>query len=275
MRRNLITLLLAGILTVLPGCSLLEQVFLPDGDAGPGEPAGLPVELQDVVDILGELGLPDISELGDLPGLDSLPLLETIPGGMVFRGPVQRRITSGDYMPGTNLRLIDAGEDVAEFDIDGLRSFRRVGDSLDFDGRWPQLPGVEYSTRLRIYQISQDRVGIAGVHQLGIRDVEPRKEPFDADRTGFTFPFAANVGDGEFIPGTTYGYDGVAEQGARLSGMAGDVYPYRKTGDSIVWRGALRPDIPVEYRVRVIHFDANALQVGGVVSVFLPMRSGE
>ena len=215
------------------------------------------------------------SALPDLPQLDSLPLLESVPGGIVLRGPVQRTIAVGEPVPGTDILLTDTDENEAVFEIAGLRSVRRIGDSLDYDGEWPGLEGVTYSTRLRIYQVGNDRVRIAGVQQIGIPDIEPRLAESDADGIDLKFPFFAGVGVEELIPGTTYGFAGVDERGADLSGTARDEYPYRKMGDSILWRGELRRDIPVEYSLRAIHYDGSALQVGGVVTVRLPVQDGD
>lgn len=275
MKNPYVVVVLLVALVSMAGCTLVEQVFVPEGEPEQQDPLRLPTDLDGIVDTLGDLGLPDVSGLAELPGLDSLPLLETIPGGIVYRGPAQRTISAGNYVPGTDILLVRTGEDGAEFEIDGLRSVRVAGDSLDYDGEWPTLPGVTYSTRFRIYRVGEGRVRIAGVHQLGIPDIAPQIADAAVPGTALKFPFLTNVASGETIPGTTYGYVGVEERGAELSGLAEDEYPFRKTGDSVQWRGYLRQDIPVEYIVRAIHFDENAMQVGGLVSVALPMRDEE
>jgi hypothetical protein len=267
--------LLLGLIGLLAGCSMIEQLFAPETPSEQREAPSLPTDLRGMLDTLGDLGLPDVSGLADLPGLESLPLLESIPGGIVYRGPVQRKVTAGNRVPGTDVLLVRTGDDGAEFEIGGLRSVRVVGDSLDFDGDWPEMPGVTYSARLRIYQVGSGQVRIAGVHQLGIPNIQPSVADSDLPSRGLKFPFTSRVTVGETIPGTTFGYAGVHERGAELSGLAAGEYPYRKVGDSIRWRGYLRPDIPVEYNVRALFFDDGAIQVGGVVSVMLPMSDGE
>lgn len=275
MKHLLTVLMLVTISLFLVGCGMFQGIFAPETQSERRESPRLPTDMQGLLDTLDDLGLPDISGLADLPGLDALPLLESIPGGIVYRGPVQRKITAGNPIPGTDILLVRAGDDGAEFEITGLRSIRTVGDSLDFDGDWPGLPGVTYSARLRIYQVGDGRVRIAGVHQLGIPDIQPQQAEIDLPSQGLKFPFTTRVKTGETVAGTTYGYAGTHERGAELSGLAAGDYPYRKVGDSIRWRGYLRPDVPVEYNIRALYFDAGAAQVGGVVSVLLPMSEGE
>ncbi len=274
MKNVLLAILLFGTVGTLSGCSAIQGVL--SSIFGTEEQSyGLPVDFQDVIDNWQELGLPDLSDLADLPGLDSLPLLESLPGGIVYRGPVQHKINAGDKIPGTDITLLQTTEGGAEFDISGMRSVRVVGDSVDYDGEWPSLPGSTYNSRMRIYRVSDGSVRVAGVHQLAIPGINPvmTGERIRGDK--LTFPFVTQVSTGSTIPGTTYGYGGSHDRGAIITGISEGDYPYRKMGDSIHWRGNLRPDVPVEYNIRTIHFDDKAIQVGGVVSVQLPTLAGE
>ncbi len=269
-----VTVLLAALVT---GCSL--PIPLP-GQGNDGGGLKLPAELGnlgnlgDLNNILGDLGLPDLSDLADLPGLDSLPLGAAPPGSIVYRGPIERRVTAGNLVPGTDFYLVGTDGESAQFTVIGLTSVRTVGDSIDYDGPLPGVPGAEYSARLRIYRVSDGRVRVAGVHQLTIDGINAQQGEAGVHAQEMKFPFTAHVSAGSNIPGTTYGYIGENERGAELSGLPADAYPYRKVGDSVSWTGKLRPDIGVEYNVRVLFYDQKSAQVGGVVTVSLPMEGG-
>lgn len=266
-------LLMAVVL--LAGCSV--PVPLPGRDAGNGGGGGLrlPADLSDLTSMWNDLGLPDLSGLANLPGVDSLPLVESLPGGIVLRGPVERRVMAGNYVPGTNLYLARTGPNGAEFEILGMHSVRTVGDSLDFDGGWPGMQNVEYNARLRIYHVGEAQVRAAGVHQLKISGIAPQKTDLALVGQGVKFPFTARVAVGETIPGTTLSYAGEKELGAELSGLQANEYPYFKAGDSVRWRGNLRPDMAVEFNLRILMYDSQHAQVGGVVTVAAPAGGGE
>jgi hypothetical protein len=256
----------------LAGCILPDYPFSPELPSDLPQIPGLPSELSDLPEILGDLGLPDLSEIVGLPDEDSLPSMEHRPGGIVFRGPSEKRINIGARIPGTDMTLLHIGEDGAEFEIDGMRSVRTIGDSLDFDGPWPGIEGVDYSLRLRIYRISGDYVRAAGVHQLGILDVQPVQVSVDLREPVLKFAFSSGVKTNENIAGITYGYGGQDDRGGRLSGLDEGEYPYRKIGDSIRWEGQLRPDIPAQYNVRMLYYGPESARVGGVVKLSLPKQ---
>lgn len=260
---------------MLAGCTL--PVPLPGQESPGGQEGGprIPGNLGELTNMLDDLGLPDLSQLANVPGIDSLPTVESIPGGIVYRGPVERKVAAGNFVPGTDLYLTRAGEAGAEFEVVGMRSVRTVGDSLDYDGPWPGLQGVEYNARLRIYQVGEGQVRAAGVHQIKIANVAPQMNEITGVNQGLKFPFTAHVAAGATIPGTTYGYAGTNERGAELTGLAADEYPYRKVGDSVRWRGNLRADIGAEYNVRILYYDSQRAQVGGIVTVAAPMGGGE
>lgn len=275
MKRVVLALFVIGLAPALFGCSLIEPVFAPQEDTGRPDAPSLPLDLWDVVETFGEFDLPDLSELPNLPQLDALPFPASNPGTLDYRGPVQITVEAGERVLGTDILLLRTGESVAVFEIAGLRSIRRVGDSLDYDGGWPGLPGVTYNARLRIYQVGDGLVRIAGVHQLSVPDADPFLSGLAEGDVTVQFPFVASVSAGERIPGATYGYAGVDDRGALLTGMAEDEYPFRKIGDSVEWRGRLRDDIPLTYSLRIIHYDNNALQAAGVATLQLPAATGE
>ena len=169
--------------------------------------------------MLQDLGLPDLSEIVGLPGEESLPSLIQSDGGIVFRGPSEKRINVGMRIPGTDILLTHIGEDGAEFEIAGLRSVRTIGDSLDFDGPWPGTQGVTYNLRLRIYRVADDFVRAAGVHQLEILNIEPVQRSVELREPILKFAFASGVDANNDIAGITYGYAGEDERGGQLSGL--------------------------------------------------------
>jgi hypothetical protein len=254
--------------TALTGCFGQDMPQIPD------MPITIPTEfplpnLENLPGYLEDLRLPDLSQIPNLPGLEELPSLQAPENGVVFAGPSERRIEVGQPIPGTNIQLVAISEAGAEFTIDGMRSVRRVGDSLDYDGNWPGIGGVVYNARLRIYTVGDNSVRVAGVHRLVVENVDPVPDSPDLNRSA-QFPFTTTVATGESIPGTTYRYIGSDERGAQIGGLPEGDYPYFKTGDSIVWQGHLRGDIPARFVVRVLFTTDNAMQVGGVVTLALP-----
>jgi len=259
LRILVVALAATGLLTGCLGQDLPIQI-----------PTTLPVpNLETLPDYLKDLQLPDLSQIPNLPNLNDLPGLQAPENGVVFAGPTERRVEVGQTIPGTDIQLLSVGSDGAQFTIAGLRSTRRAGDSLDFDGAWPNIPGVSYNARLRIYTMGDNSVRVAGVHRLVVENVAPTPGTTDLDKSA-QFPFTSTVAKGDIIPGTTFRYAGTNERGAQIGGLPEGDYPYFKIGDSMVWQGTLRNDIPARFMVRVIFYSENTLQVGGVVTLALP-----
>ncbi len=262
----LLSLLLGGcFLPKLPQ----ETPALPDLPELPNLPDIPPIS--ELPDLLDELGLPDLSGIANLPGLEDLPSLDAPAGAIAFAGPTERRLDVGQAIPGTDIRLVGVSEAGAEFQIAGLRSLRTVGDSLDYDGPWSGAQDVGYNLRLRIYRLGTDHVRVAGVHRVEIRGIQPTPGPVSLDGGNqLLLPYTGQAGRGETLRGLTYGYQGMGDRGAELFGLPEGEYPFRKTGDSIVWTGLLRPDIPVRYSLRVAHYSDSTLRVVGTVKLRLP-----
>ena len=274
--RSLVGLLL--LLSLLLGaCSAPEMPKLPELPALPEMPdlsqlPGIPESLRDLPNLLTDLGLPDLSSVANLPGVESLPALQTPPGAISFSGPTEWPLNIGDRIPGTDIVLSSVSDAGAEFQIAGMRSVRVVGDSLDFDGDLASISGVTYNLRLRLYYIGSNSVRAAGVQRLLIRDIQPQKADVTLGGMTMKLPFTVNVSNGEAIAGTTLGYAGMQERGGQITGLPEGDYPFLKIGDSISWKGYLRPDIPIEYNLRMIYYDANRAQVGGIVTLALPSQ---
>ncbi|MEZ4659817.1 MAG: hypothetical protein R2911_19860 [Caldilineaceae bacterium] len=231
---------------------------------------GIPTSLQDLPNLISDLGLPDLSQIANLPGLDALPSLQDQPGMLTVQGPTERRVGLGERIPGTDIQLVAVNGSEAEFQIAGMRSVRVAGDSLDFDGEWPGINGVTYYARLRLYHVGSDNIRAAGVHQLVIRNIQPVESAVQLGNFTLKFPVVASANRGAQFKGLTLGYVGQDDRGAQISGLPQGDYPYRKTGDSIVWNGQLRPDIPAQYNFRVLLYGADSLRIGGVVNISLP-----
>ncbi len=231
---------------------------------------GIPEDLSQIPDLLTELELPDLSQVSDLPQLEDLPLRLAPPGGIVFNGPTERSLRPGDRLPGTDIKLTGIGDERAEFEIDGMRSERVIGDSLDYDGPWQGAEGIDYNVRMRIYRVGTNSIRAAGVHQLTISDIDPeRTDERVTDRT-VRLPFITSAEAGQIFSGLTYGYGGTDDRGARVTGLPEGEYPFRKVGDSLTWRGLLRSDIPAEYSLRMLPYIEGRGQVGGTVKLTLP-----
>lgn len=181
MRRLIPSLIIA--LTLLSAC------FGPDLPGAPQmprlpSPRSLPGvdELLDQLpgfdlDLLRELGLPDLSDIADLPQLVDLPSLDVAENAIAFTGPTEMRIEIGEFIRGTDIQLTAIVDGRAEFLFSGLRAERIAGDSLDFDGPWPNIGGVDYLLRLRVYRVTEEYVRAAGVHRLVIEGIQPIHQP--------------------------------------------------------------------------------------------------
>lgn len=237
----------------------------------PREPADLG-QIFEMPDVLRDLGLPDLSQIQNLPELTDLPALNVGANAVAFAGPTEQGLRPGDRIAGTDIELVSIGDGNAAFRIAGLNSTRTLGDSLDFDGAWPGISGVDYSLRLRIYAIAGGRVRAAGVHRLVVQNIQPVAQSVSLTGTTLDIPFAGSATAGGQIKGLTLGYVGSHERGAQISGLAADAYPYYRLGDSITWSGLLRADIPIRYNLRLLFYNENSMQVGGIATIGLPAR---
>lgn len=263
-------------LTLLLGaCSTPEMPQMPELPQLPEMPdlsqlPGIPDSLRNLPDVINDLGLPDLSQIANLPALEDLPALQTPPGAISYNGPTEWPLNVGEGIPGTDIVLTGVTDAGAEFQIAGMRSLRQMGDSLDFDGDLPSIGGVTYNLRLRIYYIGNNSIRAAGVQRILIRDIQPQKADVALGGRTIKLPFTVNVSTGGTIAGTTLGYGGEEERGGRITGLPEGDYPFLKIGDSISWKGYVRADIPVDYQLRMLYYDANQAQVGGIVTIALP-----
>ena len=243
--------------------------------AGCGSLPDLPVEIPGnpqlpSLDQLRDLGLPDLGSIPNLPQISDLPALNVGENGIVFAGPTEQRIAIGERIPGTDIVLNSITDAGAEFQIGGQRALRALGDSLDFDGNWPGIGGVVYNVRMRVYLVGGDNVRAAGVHRLLVENIAVQEQAVTPQGTTLKIPYAASASRGERLKGTTLGYVGNADRGAEFSGLPAGDFPYRKVGDSLLWKGFLRTDIPIEYNMRVALYNDSSVQVAGIATIQLP-----
>jgi len=263
--------------------ALLSACFGPDLPGAPQmpklpSPRSLPGvdELLDQLpgfdlDLLKELGLPDLSDIADLPLLVDLPSVEVADNAIAFAGPTEMRIEIGEFIRGTDIQLSAIVDGRAQFLFSGLRAERIAGDSLDFDGTWPNIGGVNYLLRLRVYRVTEEYVRAAGVHRLVIEGIQPIHQPAMALQENLLkVTYTGSITPGDQLKGTTFGYVGKSEQGAEISGIPAGDFPFRKTGDSLRWQGMLRPDLPSQFDLRIVHYGESSVQVAGIVSLQLP-----
>ncbi len=257
-------------LIVFTACTAEQPLARPASPDSINELPGAQALLEELPGMLDDLGLPDISQIANLPQIDELPVMQSPPGGIIFNGPTEYRLKPGDTIPGTDIRFVAITDEGAEFEIANLRSIRAIGDSLDFDGNWPGIDGVTYNLRTRIYRIGSENIRAAGVHQLAIERISPTDTNVGMGDHTTRFLYSSGAESGERFDGMTLGYVGGTDRGGELSGLPAGDYPYRKVGDSVGWRGQLRPDIPVEYAARMLLYGENSARIGGVVKVSLP-----
>lgn len=262
---------------VLAACGPREIPVAPEVPQLPVNPA-LPL-LDDLsqllqefdVELLRELGLPDLNAIPNLPQIDDLPGLAVGEDAISFAGPMDIRIGVGEFIPGTDIQLAGIVDGRAEFLFNGLRTERIMGDSLDFDGAWPNITGINYTLRLRVYLVGQEYVRSAGVHRLVVEGIHPVQQVVGLTEQALKIPYTGSANVGAVLKGMTFGYAGINEQGAEISGMSAADFPFRKIGDSLRWQGMLRADLPSEFNVRIVRYSDSSLQVVGVVTLQLPV----
>jgi len=185
---------------------------------------------------------------------------------LTYRLPTKLSVTAGSTIPGTDIRYERMTKDGARVIIEGQPALKRRGDSLDWSGS--PLDGVEVDLKLRVAWVTEDELHLLGTAKVVIAEASPRTEPIvTSSAIKYVGPVAYGVGKEAAIPGSTLTYEGETAEGARLGGM--DEYPYRRTGDSILWEGALRDHVYARVDVRVLQFDNKGLRVGGLVTLWI------
>jgi len=194
---------------------------------------------------------------GCLPGPGSADALK-------YKGATEETVAIGETLPGSNIRYVGFSEDGAELLIDDQRAVKKVGDSLDWQGK--PAPGVEVAVTQRILLANETRLQTVGAIKLTVQDPFPAVAQFpDKPASSYKVAVTYTVKRGATIPGTLITYTGKTDSGAELKGVSG--YPYRKIGDSIGWTGRLRANVYLDMTARVIAYTDDFIQVAGLATV--------
>lgn len=208
-----------------------------------------------------------------LPGTRGTPTPRPAPtpeGDVItFSAPYTFELAPGRAIPGTQIVYIQASNDLYEFSINGLQSYRQLGDSLAWRGII--APGVMGDYRLRLQSSFRDPLLAEGdvtltVFNPGPVEIPPTQTPpGDIYFSGIDVHYAVPVD--RRIPGTTLVYVGEQNEVAELSGTAG--YPFFALDDSLLWSGKLRENIYLRYNVRINNLDEAWLELQGTAEIWI------
>jgi hypothetical protein len=198
--------------------------------------------------------------------------LEDWANRLPYAGPVEVSIDAGTQLPGTGIEYLGKTEDGARVLIRGKAATKKTGDSLEW--RSEMVRGVSVHQTYRVAVITDKTLHAIGTVRVIV--MNPSPEVGAVDETApvhFTLPVGYHVEKGKPIPGTTFTYLGKTEQGAEL-GNTGE-YPYRRVGDSIVWKGKLRDGVWLELDLRTALIADDNLDVIGTAGLWLAPTDSE
>jgi hypothetical protein len=191
------------------------------------------------------------------------------PGGpweLLYIAPFETGIKKGSDLPGTGIRYVGLSDKGAEILIDDQAAFKQKGDSLDWEGS--PVENVHLDLTLRVLWVTEQTLHVGGTAQATMRDPRPEAASIPEVTVKYSnAPVTYRVEKGDSIPGTLVKYVGKAEEGIELSGIEG--YPYRKLGDSIVWKGKLRERVFLQLNVRVVFIAEDFIRVAGTATLSL------
>jgi len=184
---------------------------------------------------------------------------------LVYKAPVEIGLNPGDSLPGTNITFQGVEDSSAVVLIGGQRAIKQKGDSLNWHGK--PVEGTEVELNLRIAWYTEEKLYLVGTARVKVDKPVPQVVNIPEDISMvYHAPVAYGIARGALIPGTTISYVGERkEEGAELGGIEG--YPYRKSGDSIIWGGKLRDGVYLRMNVRVVHFNASSLRIAGLATI--------
>ena len=183
---------------------------------------------------------------------------------LTYKAPMEIGLDPGDSLPGTNITFQGLEDSSAVVFVGDQKALKRKGDSVDWAGQ--PVAGTDLKLTLRVAWYTEDKLFLVGTAVVKVDQPVPTivNVPDDIPMT-YHAPVAFSVAREALIPGTTVSYAGEEEGGAKLGGVEG--YPYRKSGDSIVWEGKLRNNVYLRVNVRVVHFNASSLRIAGLATV--------
>jgi len=187
--------------------------------------------------------------------------------GIEYNGPSEQTVQRGQTIPATNIQYVGQVTDGAQVLIGGQPAVKKPGDSLNWSGA--PVPGAHVALTLRVLNSNDARLIAAGTVKVSLDAISPVETAFPGKPllTYNALPMVYHVGKGSIIPGTTLTYDGKTNDGAHLLGVNG--YAYYRLGDSISWRGRLRPGVYVDQTFRVLAYTDGFLDVTGLANIGL------
>ncbi len=252
----------------------------------PSKKLGRPMRL--FVLLLVIMGLPALA--CSLPALPKIPFVQPpasqnpevvatpVADTLSFRVPAYAiNLDPGETVPGTRLTYTGRAGDDYEVSIDGLSAVKRTGDSFFWSG--VVAPGVYANYNLRLTTALFGSLPVAGPVELIVFNPQAVPAAEDGDPQAYlhygNLVLDTKVAAGNYIPGTTYVYEGVETQGvgdqtnqmARIGGLQN--YPYLAVGDSLEWMGQLRDNVMVRYKLRVISYDERAIFLVGTGDLWI------
>ncbi|RME81296.1 MAG: hypothetical protein D6775_13910 [Caldilineae bacterium] len=91
-------------------------------------------------------------------------------------------------------------------------------------------------------------------------------EPTAPDTLTFSGPISTTLKVGETLPGTDIQYLGLnEEQGAEV--IIGGMHAFKRTADSMFWKGSPVPGIVIDLKQRILKYDAQSLSMAGTVAI--------
>lgn len=206
------------------------------------------------------------------PSINEPPVSEVLS----FLVPIySTTLEPGESVTGTRMQYLGRDRDAYNVSIDGLVATKKVGDSFNWKGII--APGVVAKYNLRISpNLFGDDLVAAGPVEMFILNPVPVELPSaaappDASLNLNNIAVDFSISRGAQIPGTTLLFEGVADQGAQLSGTEG--YPYRVLGDSLIWYGRLRGNVSIRYSLRVSSLGEDSLHLVGLAELWISPKN--
>jgi hypothetical protein len=185
---------------------------------------------------------------------------------LTYQLPTTLTVPVGQAVPGTDIVYESLADQGAYLRIQGQRALKRAGDSVSWKGA--PIEGVSVNLALRVLSFSPTELRLVGTVKIVVEGTQPTAGVIHTTSPlHFSGPVAYGVGQGARIPGTTVTYEGQTEDGAKLGGV--EEYPFRKTGDSILWEGSLRSNVYIRLELRAVQFDDRGLRVAGLATLWL------
>lgn len=191
---------------------------------------------------------------------------------LFFNAPYNIALPPETRVPGTGIFYQGPQNDVYLFTIQGLQAFKRVDDTINWNGII--APGVvgNYNLQLKLNSnISPAQLYATGPVRVGIMNPLPREVPLDSMPSSLAWfdniRIDYVVPQGEQVPGTTLVFQGIQDNTAYLTGGTG--YPYFPLGNSVIWFGRLTDRVLVRYDLRVSRLDEIGLGLTGTARLWL------